>query len=59
VPVLQGTGDDSLLVGRINVSPVDWPLEFRLKMQGAYQWLALAVPAKRALLNLVRRRRKL
>ena len=56
VPVPPSAGGDSVLVGRINVSPQDWPLEFRLKIQGAYGWLVLAIPAKRAVLRLLGRR---
>jgi peptidoglycan/xylan/chitin deacetylase (PgdA/CDA1 family) len=55
VPVCAKPEDDPLLLGRINVTARDWPLEFRLKVQGAYQWLALAVPTKRAVLGLVRK----
>ena len=61
IPV-AATGD-ALLVGRVDASPNDWALEFRLKIQGAYQWLALAIRAKRqayglarAVLRAVRRR---
>jgi peptidoglycan/xylan/chitin deacetylase (PgdA/CDA1 family) len=38
------------LVGRVDTSPRDWPVEFRMKVQGGYDWMALAVPAKRQLL---------
>ncbi len=55
VPLERGTGRSSLLVGRINVSPRDWPIEFRLKIQGAYDWLALAIPVKRTILRWARR----
>lgn len=58
VPAPGDRGGAPLLVGRIDVSPRDWPLEFRLKVQGAYQWLTLAIPAKRALLRLLGRRRE-
>ena len=39
------------VVGRINVSPSDWPLEYRLKVRGAYQWLPLAIAAKKQIIN--------
>lgn len=35
--------------GRIDLSMNDWPMEYRLKMLGAYQWLALAIKVKRRL----------
>ncbi len=37
------------VIGRIDVSPDNWRLEFYLKMKGAYQWLPLAVVLKRRL----------
>jgi hypothetical protein len=49
-------GDASHVVGRIEVSPTDWPLEFRLKIRGAYQWLPLAMSAKRKVVSLLKRR---
>jgi peptidoglycan/xylan/chitin deacetylase (PgdA/CDA1 family) len=49
VPLARGTA--APLVGRIDVSPRDWRLEFHLKMQGAYGWMAVAVPAKREMLR--------
>jgi peptidoglycan/xylan/chitin deacetylase (PgdA/CDA1 family) len=34
-------------VGRVRVDPTDWPLEFRLKLAGAYRWLPVAFRLKR------------
>jgi peptidoglycan/xylan/chitin deacetylase (PgdA/CDA1 family) len=48
VPV-TGHRPGARLVGRINVSPADSLLEFRLKAAGAYDWLAAAIPVKRAI----------
>jgi peptidoglycan/xylan/chitin deacetylase (PgdA/CDA1 family) len=39
------------LLARVNASPADWTLEFRLKVEGAYGWLAYAIPAKRSLVR--------
>jgi peptidoglycan/xylan/chitin deacetylase (PgdA/CDA1 family) len=50
VPVSPDTPDGAL-AGRITVSPRDWRVEFRLKVRGAYDWMALAVPAKRAVIG--------
>jgi peptidoglycan/xylan/chitin deacetylase (PgdA/CDA1 family) len=36
-------------VGRVRVDPDDWPLEFRLKLAGAYRWLPWAFVIKRKL----------
>jgi peptidoglycan/xylan/chitin deacetylase (PgdA/CDA1 family) len=55
VPILREHAGGSWLAGRISVSPQDWPLEFRLKAQGAYAWLALAIPAKRRVRQLIAR----
>ena len=53
VPVRQN-GTPECLVGRIEVSPTDWPLEYRLKVCGAYQWMPWAMAAKRRLVNVLR-----
>jgi peptidoglycan/xylan/chitin deacetylase (PgdA/CDA1 family) len=49
VPMRPTVGSIPVLIGRITVSPHDWPLEFKLKVRGAYDWLVLGIPAKRAL----------
>ena len=38
------TGPDNFVIGRVLVDPADWPLEFRLKLLGAYRWLAKPNP---------------
>jgi len=35
--------------GRVRVDPTDWPLEFHLKLMGAYRWLPMAIALKRRL----------
>ena len=55
VPVERGAGDGLRLVGRVNVTLQDWPVEFLLKLYGGYDWMAIAVPAKREVLKLVGR----
>jgi peptidoglycan/xylan/chitin deacetylase (PgdA/CDA1 family) len=35
------------VTGRVRVDPTDWPLEFRLKIAGAYRWLPWAYEVKR------------
>jgi peptidoglycan/xylan/chitin deacetylase (PgdA/CDA1 family) len=42
-------GPDEFAVGRIRVDPTDWPIEFRLKLAGAYNWLPAAFALKRKL----------
>ncbi|HEU6449337.1 MAG TPA: polysaccharide deacetylase family protein [Verrucomicrobiae bacterium] len=36
------------LIGRVSVQPTDWPVEFRLKILGAYRWLATMSAWKRS-----------
>jgi peptidoglycan/xylan/chitin deacetylase (PgdA/CDA1 family) len=38
---------DGRVIGRVRVDPADWPLEFYLKMTGAYRWMATASAMKR------------
>jgi peptidoglycan/xylan/chitin deacetylase (PgdA/CDA1 family) len=38
------------VLGRVRVDPTDWPLEFHLKLMGAYRWLPMAIALKRRLL---------
>lgn len=39
-PLLARLGQREFVTGRVSVEPTDWPIEFRLKILGAYQWLA-------------------
>jgi peptidoglycan/xylan/chitin deacetylase (PgdA/CDA1 family) len=51
----QHLADPSQFVlGRVRVDPTDWPLEFHLKLMGAYRWLPMAVALKRRLLSAIR-----
>jgi peptidoglycan/xylan/chitin deacetylase (PgdA/CDA1 family) len=40
--------------GRVRVDPTDWPLEFHLKLMGAYRWLPKAIALKRRMLAMIR-----
>ena len=42
---------DEFVTGRVRVDPTDWPLEFRLKLAGAYRWLPWAFELKQKVLN--------
>lgn len=44
---------ESTVVGRVSVEPTNWPLEFRLKLLGAYSWLPTAFKIKRKLRRLI------
>src|ERR1700691_5938431 len=49
LPTLAFCGPDEFVSGRVTVEPTDWPIEFRLKILGAYRWLPLAIALKRKL----------
>jgi peptidoglycan/xylan/chitin deacetylase (PgdA/CDA1 family) len=51
LPYLAFTGSDEFVVGRIVAEPDDWPLEFRLKLFGAYRWLQFASSLKKRVLS--------
>lgn len=43
-----------LVQGRVRVDPTDLPLEFHLKLMGAYRWMPMAIAWKRRLLSAIR-----
>lgn len=47
LPFTFESGAGASVIGRVSVEPTDWPLEFRLKALGAYQWLPIAFAVKR------------
>jgi peptidoglycan/xylan/chitin deacetylase (PgdA/CDA1 family) len=47
LPTLGLSRSDEYATGRVSVEPDDWPLEFRLKVFGAYRWLVTAFALKR------------
>jgi peptidoglycan/xylan/chitin deacetylase (PgdA/CDA1 family) len=44
----------NFVLGRVRVDPTDWPLEFHLKLMGAYRWLPAAIALKRRLRAAIR-----
>lgn len=50
IPTFPATKTDLYVLGRTSVEPTDWPIEYRLKLSGAYQWLPLAISLKKQLL---------
>lgn len=52
LPVLALSDPQEFVTGRVSVEPTDWPLEFRLKLLGAYRWQPYAFALKRKLLSL-------
>jgi peptidoglycan/xylan/chitin deacetylase (PgdA/CDA1 family) len=43
------------VVERVGVKPSDWPLEFRMKILGAYRWLPFTIGLKRRLRSMMRK----
>ncbi len=50
LPTLAFTDPHEFVTGRVVVEPTDWPMEFRLKLLGAYRWLPWAFTLKRQFL---------
>lgn len=44
--------DDAVVIGRVEVDPADWPLEFKLKVLGAYRWHPYFTRFKKFLLTM-------
>lgn len=53
LPVLAFAQSQEFVTGRVGVTPTDWPIEFRLKLAGAYRWLPYAFALKRKIVGLV------
>ena len=51
-PTLAFLDPREFVTGRMSVEPTDWPLEFRLKLMGAYRWLPVAFSLKRRVLSI-------
>lgn len=49
LPIRAFSAAREFVTGRVGVNPTDWPIEFRLKLAGAYRWLPLAYAWKRRL----------
>jgi len=47
LPVLAVSEPGEFVTGRVRTDPTDWPIEFRLKLAGAYRWLPYAFTLKR------------
>lgn len=57
LPYLAFRERKEFVVGRVRVDPTDWPLEFHLKLVGAYRWLPFAIELKRKVLAIVKKLR--
>jgi len=51
LPRLAFRSPQEFATDRVKADPTDWPLEFRLKLLGAYRWLPYGFSAKRKLLR--------
>lgn len=49
IPTFPSTRTDLYILGRTSVEPTDWPIEYHLKLSGAYQWLPIAISLKKNL----------
>jgi peptidoglycan/xylan/chitin deacetylase (PgdA/CDA1 family) len=56
LPTLAFADPAEFVTGRVTVEPTDWPLEFRLKLCGAYRWMSAALALKRKLRSMSRLR---
>ncbi len=54
LPVFAFTEPNEFVTGRVGTSPLDWPIEFRLKLAGAYRWLPYAFSLKRRIRSIGR-----
>jgi peptidoglycan/xylan/chitin deacetylase (PgdA/CDA1 family) len=58
LPLLAFRDKNEYVTGRCRVDPTDWPVEFRLKMCGAYRWLPYAFHVKERIQGLLKRNPK-
>ncbi len=49
LPYPAELGPGEFVSGRVTVDPTDWPIEFYLKLSGAYRWLPIAFATKKKL----------
>lgn len=49
VPKKTGRNSEDIVFGRINVSLGDWPIEYKLKFRGGYEWLSYVFMIKKIL----------
>jgi len=54
LPVFAIAQPKEFVTGRVGIGCEDWPLEFRLKLAGAYRWLPYAYTLKRQIFSAIR-----
>jgi peptidoglycan/xylan/chitin deacetylase (PgdA/CDA1 family) len=52
-PSLAFSDPEEFVTGRLKVEPTDWPIEFRLKLLGAYRWMPAVSAWKRKSLSVM------
>src|SRR5579872_90201 len=57
LPVFAFAENREFVTGRVGVTTEDWPIEFRLKITGAYRWLPYAFKLKRNLISVLKGRK--
>ena len=53
IPTFRFPKSEDVVLGRINVTMDEWPIEYWLKLWGAYRWLGLASRVKRSIYKLM------
>jgi hypothetical protein len=56
LPVFAFSQPGEFVCGRVGAAPTDWPIEFRLKLAGAFRWLPYAYDLKRHVRSVLRGR---
>lgn len=56
LPVFAFLQPGEFVSGRVGTAPTDWPIEFRLKLAGAFRWLPYAYSLKRSIRSLLKGR---
>lgn len=54
-PTVSFGTQEEFMTGRVEVDPGDWPIEFTLKLLGAYRWHRYAVDLKKRIFNMFHR----
>ena len=53
IPTFRFPKPEDIVLGRINVTLDEWPLEYWLKLCGAYRWIGLASAFKRSIYKVI------